>query len=366
MAEKIAVIFGGASNENEISVITGTMAANVLKGTAYSPIPVYIAQNGDIYAGELLFDIKNFKGESYKKADRAVIADGGIYIIKKRKKIKGFVPLSAALNCCHGGSGEGGGVCGLCEIAGIPLASAGLFESAAFMDKYITKIVLDGLGVKTAPYIYVTDVEKCKTDGNMPQFPLIVKPVNLGSSIGVERVDSPEELERALQTSLIYDSAAIVEKYFADRREINCAAYFYDGEVITSECEESLSKGGILSFEDKYQGGGKSVFPADLPRNMSQLIKNITKNVYSRLNMRGIVRFDFIVCENEVYLSEVNTVPGSLSYYLLSAGFKDFYGVLDRVIRQARKDFNLRRGKKLIKTGILESIPANVGKMGIK
>lgn len=366
MSENIAVIFGGASNENEISVITGTMAANVLKGTSFTPIPVYIAQNGDIYGGQLLFDIKNFKGEGYKKAQRAVIADGGIYIFAKKQKIKKFIPLSAALNCCHGGAGEGGGLNGLCEIAGIPLAGAQIFESAAFMDKYLTKIVLKGLGVKTAEYEYVTSAEKYKTGGDMPQFPLIIKPVNLGSSIGVERVNNLKELESALNTALVYDSAAIVEKYFDKRREINCAAYFYNGEVITSECEEALSRDGILSFEDKYQGGGKSVYPADLPSDMAQLIKNITKKVYSDLNMRGIVRFDFILSGEEVFLSEVNTVPGSLSYYLLSKGFKDFYGVLERVIRQAQSDFKLRHSKKLLKTGILESIPVGTGKLGAK
>ncbi|MCH5143249.1 MAG: ATP-grasp domain-containing protein [Clostridiales bacterium] len=366
MSEKIAVIFGGVSNENEISVITGTMAANVLKGTNYDPIPVYIAQNGDIYGGQLLFDIKNFKGENYKKAPKAVIADGGIYLFSKRHKIKKFIALSAALNCCHGGAGEGGGLCGVCEMAGIPLAGAGIFESAAFMDKYLTKIVLKGLDVKTAEYEYVTNAEKYKTGGDMPQFPLIVKPVNLGSSIGIERVENLEELESALKTSLIYDSAAIVEKYFEKRREINCAAYFYDGEVITSECEEALTSGDILSFEDKYQGGGQRAFPANLPHTMSQLIKNTTKKVYSSLNMRGIVRFDFIVSGKEVYLSEINTVPGSLSYYLLSKGFKDFYNVLDKVICQAQTDFKTRHGKKLLRTGILESIPAGREKLGTK
>ena len=366
MSEKIAVIFGGVSNENEISVITGTMAANVLKGTAFDPIPVYIAQNGDIYGGQLLFDIKNFKGESYKKAQRAVIADGGIYLFSRRRKVKKYIALSAALNCCHGGAGEGGGLNGLCEMAGIPLAGAGIFESAAFMDKYLTKIVLKGLDVKTAEFEYVTNAKKHNWGGNMPQFPLIVKPVNLGSSIGIEKVGNADELESALKTALVYDSAAIVEKYFEKRREINCAAYFYNGEVVTSECEEALTSGGILSFEDKYQGGGQRVFPANLPSTMSQLIKNTTKKVYQSLNMRGIVRFDFIVSGKEVYLSEINTVPGSLSYYLLSGGFKDFYGVLEKVIRQAQTDFKERHDKKLLRTGILESIPSNAGKLGAK
>ena len=366
MSEKIAVIFGGVSNENEISVITGVMVANLLKGTDFEPIPVYIAQNGDIYGGQLLFDIKNFKGESYKKAQKAVIFDGGIGLLSKRKKIKKFIALTGAINCCHGGAGEGGGLCGLCEFAGIPLAGAGIFESSAFMDKYLTKIVLKGLGVKTCEFEYVTSTKKCNWGVNMPQFPLIVKPVNLGSSIGVERVNNAKELEDALKTALIYDSGAIVEKYIENRREINCAAYFYDGEVITSECEEALTRGGILSFEDKYQGGGERVFPANLPATMSQLIKKITKNVYASLNMRGIVRFDFILSGEEVYLSEINTVPGSLSYYLLSAGFKDFYTVLERVVVQAQKDFKLKHNKKLLKTGILESIPTGGGKLGAK
>lgn len=366
MSEKIAVIFGGVSNENEISVITGTMVANLLKGTRFEPVPVYIAQNGDIYGGQLLFDIKNFKGESYKKAPRAAIFDGGIRMLTKRGKIKKFIPITGAINCCHGGAGEGGGLFGLCEFAGIPLAGAGIFESSAFMDKYLTKIVLQGLGVKTCEFKYVTSAKKCDWGVNMPQFPLIVKPVNLGSSIGVERVDNVKELEDALKTALVYDSGAIVEKYIENRREINCAAYFYKGEVITSECEEALSKGGILSFEDKYQGRGERVFPANLPPTMSQLIKNITKNVYASLNMRGIVRFDFILSGEEVYLSEVNTVPGSLSYYLLSAGFKDFYTVLERIIVQAQNDFKSRRSKKLLHTGILESIPESRGKLGAK
>ena len=192
----------------------------------------------------------------------------------------------------------------------------------------------------------------------MPQFPLIVKPVTLGSSIGIEKVNDLKKLQSAVETALIYDSAVIVEKYLENRREINCAAYFVKGEVVTSECEEAISSGDVLSFEDKYQGGGKSVLPADIPAEMAKLIKDTTRKVYSDLNMRGIVRFDYIISGGEVYLSEVNTVPGSLSYYLLSSGFKDFFAVLNAVIEQAVDDFELKNTKKLLHTGILENISA--------
>lgn len=366
MSKTILVIFGGASNENEISVITGTMAANVLKSGGDTVLPVYISQNGDIYADEQLAEVSNFKGKKYLSAPRAVIADGGAYILTKRGKIKRHIKADVALNCCHGGDGEGGAVSGLCAVAKIPLASAGIFESAVFMDKYLTKLILSPLGIKTAEYVYITSISQLNCPRNMPDFPVIVKPVSLGSSIGVQKAETREQLVEAVETALLYDSAVIVEKYLENRREINCAAYFADGAVITGECEEAFSNGDLLSFEDKYMGGGRSVLPADIPADISDLIKNITEKVYSTLNMRGIVRFDFILCGNDVYLSEVNTVPGSLSYYILSKGFKDFYKVLSAVIAQAQTDFNAKHAKKLLTTGILENIPANACKLGKK
>lgn len=366
MSKTIAVIFGGVSNENEISVITGTMAVNVLKGGGDSVIPVYISQKGDIYAGEMLADVNYFKGENLKNAPRAIIANGGVYTLNKRGRLKKFKRVDVALNCCHGGAGEGGGVCGLCLMAGIPLASAGIFESSVFMDKYLTKLILNSLGVKTAPYAYIKNIEELDCTPDMPDFPLIVKPVNLGSSIGVEMAQNSEELKNAVESALIYDSAVVVEKYLENRREINCAAYYADGRVITSECEEAFASGDLLSFEDKYEGGGKSVLPADIPQDMSEFIKKTTADVYSKLNMRGIVRFDYIISCGDVYVSEINTVPGSLSYYLLSVGFKDFYPVLTAVIIQALADFEQTKSKKLITTGILENIPQSSNKLGRK
>lgn len=364
MSLNIAVIFGGASNENEISVITGTMAVNVLKSAGYTVTPVYISQSNEIYCGERLAEISNFSSEKYKDCPRAIFAQGGIYILNKRLKPKKFIRADAALNCCHGGFGEGGGVSGLCALYSIPLASAGMFESSAFIDKYLTKLILSCLGVKTAKYAYVT--KNSPTPRNMPDFPVIVKPVSLGSSIGVERADNAEQLAFALESALVYDSAAIVEEYFSDRREINCAAYFSDGKVTVSPCEEALVKGGIFTYDDKYRGKGASAFPADLTKDVSDKIRSVAADIYSKLNMRGIVRFDFILSGEEVYLSEVNTVPGSLSYYLLSGGFKDFGKVLTAVIEQAITDFNAEKSKKLIKTGILENLRPNACKIGRK
>lgn len=172
-------------------------------------------------------------------------------------------------------------------------------------------------------------------------------------------MENREELETAVAAAFLYDDGVILEKYVEDRREINCAAYYSQGKVITSECEEAVTHGEILSFDDKYAGGGKSVLPADIPEAIALKIKKITANVYSRLNMRGIVRFDFLLGGDTVYLSEINTVPGSLSYYLLSSGFKEFYPVLQAVIVQAEEDFKNASTKTILKTGILNDINGN-------
>lgn len=354
MANKIAVVFGGVSNENEISVITGTMACNVLSGGGKEVLPVYITQQGEFFAGKELAKLNTYSKNDLKKQFKALIAGGGVFL-KTDKKLKKFIKVDCVLNCCHGGWGEGGGLSGVCAAAGLPMAGAGMFESAAFIDKYLTKQLLKGLEIKTAPYVYVRAGEDLPKDP--PEFPLIVKPVTLGSSIGISKVENSEELGEALRCAFIYDSGAIVEKFLPDRREINCAAYMADDKIVVSECEEALTKGDILSFEDKYQGGGRSVMPAEIPAETAAEIQKITGDVYEKLNMRGIVRFDFILSDG-IYLSEINTVPGSLAYYLFAKSFKAFYAVLDSVITQAERDF-VRSRKKLIKTGILQNIPAN-------
>lgn len=358
MNRTVAVVFGGASNENEISIITGTMAANVLKSGGDEVVPVYIAQSGAMYTGEWLTDINNFKDGAFARFPRAAVVRGGVCELKKNGKSKKFRKVDVALNCCHGGLGEGGGVCGLFALNDIPLAGAGMFESAAFMDKYFTKIVLASLGVNALPYAYLRasdDIGAAEKLG----YPLIVKPAKLGSSIGVARADNRSELAEALKTAFIFDDGVIAEEYVENRREINCAAYYSAGSVITGECEEAVSANDILSFDDKYTGGAKSVLPADIPKEISDGIKRITADVYSRLNMRGIVRFDYILRGDEIILSEINTVPGSLAYYLLCGGFGEFYPVLQAVMVQAEEDYKSCGEKRLLHTGILDNLPEN-------
>ncbi len=355
----IAVIFGGVSSENEVSVITGTMVCNVLLKGGKSVLPIYIDHGGKLYADEKLSDLFLYKNGGYKDFPTCGFVSGGAVIFNRRGKPKYTVSIGCVINCCHGGVCEGGAVAGLCDILNIPFASAGLFESAVFMDKYYTKLVLQSLGVKVAKYAYSRHITGAIEGAKALGYPVIVKPATLGSSIGIVKCDNEEELKGALETAFELDGGVLIEEYLSPIKEINCAVYFSNGAEITSQCEEVSSAGDLLSYDDKYCGGGKRKFPADLEKTLADEIRNLTAKVYSALNMRGIVRFDYIICGGQCYLSEINTVPGSLSQYLLSDGYSSFYGVLCSQIEQAEADFAAQRKRRIISTGILNNITPN-------
>jgi D-alanine-D-alanine ligase len=369
MSYQLAVLFGGVSNENEISVITGTMVCNILTRGGHKVLPIYMDTEGDLYTGESLFELSTYRTQQYKQEGTILFDRGGVWLKGKRTKLKKFFAVDCLVNCCHGGAGEGGGVSGLCALFGIPLASAGVFESSAFLNKYFTKLVLNSLKIPTAPYVFATTEQQAEEAATKFSYPLIVKPVSLGSSIGVQKVTSQEELHEAMQSALMLDSGALIEPYFAERREVNCAAYYAENAVTVSPCEEVLTGGDYLSFDDKYAGGGRSVFPADLPDEIANTIQQYTRTVYQTLQMRGIVRFDFLVVANAVYVCEVNTVPGSLSYYLLAEGpnkFQTFYPILCKLIEQARGDYEQFKQKMVLHTGILEKYTGKACKGGTK
>ena len=359
----ISVIFGGVSSENEVSVITGTMACNVLKKGGKSFLPVYITQEGEMLADERLADIALYKEGRLGGMSSLSFVRGGALILNARGKVKARAKIGVILNCCHGGDGEGGAIAALAALSGIPFASAGLFESAAFMDKYLTKLILSGLGVGIVPYVYARSSRDALSSVGALGYPVIVKPSTLGSSIGISRADDEESLSAALDVAFSLDSSVIIERYVSPRREINCAAYYEGGKVVLSPCEEVFTSGDLLSYSDKYSGGGRRQFPADLDEESKNFILNQTARVYGALNMRGIVRFDYIMCGKDIYISEINTVPGSLSQYLVSADYFSFCRVLEKIIATARADFAEKTSKRIIRTGILNNIVPNACKI---
>ena len=333
--KSILVFFGGQSVEHEVSVITGALTVNSIDTTKYKAIPVYVDNDGKWWTGEILKDVDSYKNLNYKKLTNVTLIapDNKLYAVKGRW-LKCLDPIACAINCMHGERGEDGSISGLLNMCNIPLASPSIFSSALSMSKTYTKIALKGLGVKTLPYISITDKEQLSQVENTLGYPLIVKPDSGGSSIGITVAHNKRELEQGFSYALRYGVRVIIEPYLTDYVEINCACYNSGKELVVSECEKPVSRGDILSYDDKYKDGARE-FPANIDKKLSNKIQSITAKVYKSLGFEGIIRIDYMVCDGVVYLNEINSVPGSLAYYLFVNTLKDYSGLLNTLIANA-------------------------------
>lgn len=333
--KNVAVFFGGESVEHEVSVITGTLTLNSVDGERYNAIPVFVDRSGKWWTGEILREIDKYKSLDYKKLKKVTLfsGDNTLYLVNG-KKIKPLFPLACAVNCMHGERGEDGSLAGVLTLSKIPLASPSIFPSALSMSKSFTKIALKGLGVRTLPYALATSILDAESVETRLGYPLIVKPDNGGSSIGITVAKNRRELEKAISVALRYGVRAIVEPLLEDFVEINCACYKVGQKIVVSECEKPLSRGTILSFDDKYSTGER-VFPADIDKRCADKIKAITTSTYQKLGFDGVVRIDYMLKDNKIYLNEINSVPGSLAYYLFVKTLKEYTGMLTQLIDDA-------------------------------
>lgn len=368
---KVAVLFGGQSCENEISVLTGIFVMNLLDREKYTVLPVYIHTDGETYTSKKMTELSVFRERKFADFERVIFDGGCMYALKGgKRKLKRIGKVDVALNCCHGGLGEGGGISALMAWNKIPLASPDLTASGIFMDKSITKLVVKGLGIPTLDYIRVNegDYEKrgaflLRSIESRLKYPVVIKPAHLGSSIGITIAKDEGEARMAINNAFRLDDRVIIEKYLTDKLDVNCAAYALNGEIILSEPEAAFGE-GIYTFEEKYVKrqtdtltdiSTKGVGRYALNGNLRDKIRAYTKTLYKRLNLNGVVRMDFLVSGEEAYLCEVNTVPGSLAYYFFCERVTDakrfFSDLLDEAISQGDKD-----NKKIISTGILSSV----------
>lgn len=326
---KVAVFFGGRSNEHDISVITGMLAVNLLRGADYEVMPVYLTRDNRMTAALDARGVNDFKAPSFPPV---FLEGNGLYF--KRKPKKRAFEIGVALNCCHGGCGEDGTLSALLAFHGVKTASPEVPVSAAFMDKWLTKIAVNGLNIPTAKGVRVTEREwySARSDAlarvRQVEYPVIVKPLLLGSSIGIRVVKKEAELAPALEAAFLLDNGVLVEQYLQGKRDINCAAVYLNGEYRLSPLEEVFSGGEILSFGEKYETAAKpSVLPAEVDGETEAEIEGYFTKILEAFSVRGVVRADFILSEGKVYFSELNTVPGSLAAYLFSenlSGAKDF------------------------------------------
>ncbi|MBQ6980737.1 MAG: ATP-grasp domain-containing protein [Clostridia bacterium] len=359
--KSIAVFFGGVSVEHDVSVITGVLTCNSLD-KSYSCVPIYVDRTGEWFTGESLLDPDNFTRLDYKKLTRVSLISGSNVLYAVRgKKFKQLCVISAAINCMHGERGEDGSLAGVLKMSGIANASSDVYPSALAMDKTLTKRALKGI-VKTLPYVFTESVKQIEEMALPFDYPVIVKPVFGGSSIGVKIAENKDELSRAVGYALRFGKRVIVEPCLKDFTEINCAAYKNVSGIKVSECEMPVRRTDYLTFADKYESG-KRVFPADIPQKISDKIKKITEKVYDIFGFNGVIRIDYFLKDDTVYLNEINSVPGSLAYYLFSDTLAGFTEMLDELLEVARINFaEDNTVKKTYDSGILSSVGSKSAK----
>lgn len=354
----VAVFFGGRSNEREISVITGVYCVNLLR-EEYRVFPVYLRPEGGLLLMEDLSGVESFRlaqEKNFKGYAEIVLTAGGFARVKRPKRI---TPIDCALNCCHGGMGEGGTLSALLEWFRIPSASPDMTSSAVFLDKVCSKYLLKGMGIPVLPSFAVSQGEfnlgDWRESAGSLGYPLIVKPSRLGSSVGISVARDEAELEQALALAFTLDRSALVEKYLGGKRDLNIAAYRVKEQILCSPIEEVFSSSPILTFGEKYEGAGerRHELPAQLPEATAQKIEGTLREIYARFNMRGVVRADFLLSkEGEVYFNELNTVPGTLATYLFGESLTEARALLSLLVEEGTCALP---EKQVLETGILSA-----------
>lgn len=360
----VAVFFGGNSNEHEISVITGMLAANLLRAAKYRVVPVYLPREGGMVTSPKMRSVEDFRTPS-RTFSPVRLENGALVRCKGRRRA---VKIDVAINCCHGGMGEDGTLSALLCFHGVRSASPDMPVSAVFMNKRLSKLAAKGLGLPVLPSFAVREgewnAEKEQTLRRAEElgYPVVVKPCRLGSSIGVSVAKNADELQTALALAYRLDDDALVEKYLAGKRDVNCAACRRGGEYEISPLEEVFSEKDLYTFAEKYEGESKrtSALPADLPAPVAERIAACMRAICENFGVRGVVRGDFLVSGEEVYFNELNTVPGSLACYLFGSSLLKSREFLVSLVEEALHTPPAE--KEVLITGILNKAVFTRGK----
>jgi D-alanine-D-alanine ligase len=353
MKQTIGILYGGKSVEHEVSIITGLQAFENLDKNKYQPVLIYIDKDGDWYYGDKLADLKIYASwDKNKKRLKCFFPT-----LNKKDKKNILSKLDAVIIACHGNYGEDGKVQGLFELLDIPYTSSTVVGSATGMDKIVMKKIFLGLDLPVLPYLWFTREEWRKDQKEWINkvhytldYPVFVKPANLGSSIGISMANNETELVNAIEIAINYDKRIIVEKGIPDAVEVNCSALYNNGKILLSELEEPVRWEKFLSFEDKYirnntksksgMSGMSRKIPAEINDEIKETINNCSIQSYRAMDCKGVVRIDFILDKDKtkVYINEINTIPGSFSFYLWEPKGIKFSKLLDIIIEEAIKE----------------------------
>ncbi len=389
MKIRVGVFFGGKSVEHEVSVISGLQAYNAFDRGKYEPVPIYITKENELYTGEAVGDIASYRNipELLKKSVRVffLCEQGKLQLIRYPVKKMGnsvVAQIDVAFPVVHGANVEDGSLQGFLRHYNIPFAGCDVAASAVTMDKYVMKAVLkdNGIPVLDCVTLNVREYERgeaaaCDRIENRIGYPAIVKPVNLGSSVGIRVAKDREALTGALEYAFTFGPRVLIEHAIMSLREINCAVLGDYEHAEASECEEPVSSDEILSYEDKYVAGGKGgsegmrtarrELPARLTDEKREEIRQMAVKTFQVLNCNGVSRIDFMIDRDtdRVYVNEINPIPGSLAFYLWETLGKPYAELLDDMVNLALKR---EREERSVLTSFDSNILQNANLSGAK
>ena len=337
---KICVIFGGKSCEHDVSIITGMQLA---KNYGNGIEKIYLGLDNKFYLATKIDSLKTFRNKKNLKLKEVLFYDSAVYL--KGLIHKKLFDVECVINCCHGGVGENGDLKAFFNLNKIKCTSTNAISAHATMNKSMCKDLVCSL-VSTIKGVCVNKEnfeDQYKLIDENFSSDLIVKPNGLGSSIGVSVCDK-ENFKNQIQAIFNLNDDALVEERVVDIIEYNQACMRIDGEIVVSAIEQPITKSEFLSFNDKYNSCQKSkgadrIIPANISKKLEDEINETTKKIYSHLQLEGIVRIDYIYDfkKKKLYFNEVNTIPGSMSYYLFEPIGVDYITLINNLIKNTKQ-----------------------------
>ena len=394
MKLNIAVFFGGESVEHEVSIISAHQAIEALDKNKYNVIPVYVSKERKLYVSDLLKDMSNYKDLKHliSQCTQVSITSEDNRVVIRPVKPSLFGPkelgtIDVAIPVMHGTNGEDGTIQGFFEMLKVPYAGCDLYGAAIGQDKVLQQNVLsdNNLPITNWFWVYGSEMDTHQSEildkVHRLIYPVIIKPARTGSSVGISIAHNDEEYLACFDEARQYDEKIITEKVVKPMREINCSVVGDSYSCVASVLEEvsSVSQDELLSFSDKYLGGSKStksegskgmastarIVPAPLTDEQTRLVQQLAKETFRVLGTSGICRIDFLMDADtkKVYVNEINTIPGSLAFYLWQAAGVSFSELMDKLIELAL-DRERRRSKMTFsyETNILSNFSASSAK----
>jgi D-alanine-D-alanine ligase len=346
---RVGVLFGSRSVEHEVSVVTAMEIFAALDREKYEVLPIYIDKNGKWNTGKDLDKLESYLNLELKNQNNLVEYKMPVGV----SEAKDFDIIFPAV---HGTYGEDGTIQGLLEMAGVPYVGCGVTASAVGMDKVIQKALFEKEGLPVVKYDWFMDWEY-KTEKEVIikrlekkiRYPMCVKPANLGSSIGINIVKNRNQLEWAIEVAKEFDRKILIEEGLIGIDEINCAVMGVD-TLEVSVCEQPIKGEKVLSYDEKYLGGSKKkgmagmtrLIPAPIKDKLREQVQDYAKRAFRAIGASGVSRIDFLVNikRGKVYINEINTMPGGVSFYLWEKSDYNYVQIVDKLIELGFERFN--------------------------